>query len=150
MTTTEPRMQTIENATLDDVRPGDHVTWEDTWECRGVTRTVRREGIAAYQRPTGDWDTADGMNITPGEREGVTLTIRRPVQERPPERDGAVIVHLEHEAIRAKDNTGHLNDFHRLTYDTDTHTWYGMDLAGNLRWTTSRDITPGTWKVDAA
>ena len=71
----------------------------------------------------------------------------RPAQELPTE-DGAVIVHLEHEAIRAKDNTGHFNDFHRLTYDADTQTWYGMDLAGNLRWTTSQDIIPGTWKVD--
>ncbi|WP_214429835.1 hypothetical protein, partial [Escherichia coli] len=71
----------------------------------------------------------------------------RTVPPLPPESDGAVIVHLEREAIRAKDNTGHHNDFHRLTYDTDTRTWYGMDLAGNLRWTTTRDITPGTWKV---
>lgn len=70
-----------------------------------------------------------------------------PVQQLPAEYDGAVIVHLEREAIRAKDNSGHFNDFHRLTYDTDTQTWYGMDLAGNLRWTTTRDITPGTWKV---
>lgn len=65
-----------------------------------------------------------------------------------PTKDGSVIVHHEHEAIRAKDNTGHLNDFHRLTFDEDTQTWYGMDLAGNLRWTTADDITPGTWKVD--
>ena len=65
-----------------------------------------------------------------------------------PKMDGAVIVHLEYEAIQARDNTGHLNDFHRLTYDTDTRTWYGMDLAGNLRWTTADDITPNTWKVD--
>ena len=72
----------------------------------------------------------------------------RTVPPLPPESDGAVIVHLEREAIRAKDNSGHLNDFHRLTYDEDTRTWYGMDLAGNLRWTTTRDITPGTWRVD--
>lgn len=71
----------------------------------------------------------------------------RPVQELPT-KDGSVIVHLEHEAIRAKDNTGHLNDFHRLTLDEDTQTWYGMDLAGNLRWTTADDITPNTWKVE--
>lgn len=77
--THDPNVKTIENASLRDVRPGDHIIWEDTWECRGVTRTVRREGIAAYQSPTGDWYTADGMNITSGEGEGTTLTIRRTV-----------------------------------------------------------------------
>lgn len=65
-----------------------------------------------------------------------------------PTKDGSVIVHLEHEAIQARDHTGHLNDFHRLTFDEDTQTWYGMDLAGNLRWTTADDIIPGTWKVE--
>ena len=65
-----------------------------------------------------------------------------------PTKDGSVIVHLEHEANQARDHTGHLNDFHRLTFDEDTQTWYGMDLAGNLRWTTADDIIPGTWKVE--
>lgn len=71
----------------------------------------------------------------------------RTVPPLPPESDGAVIVHHEHGAIQARDNTGHLNDFHRLTYHADTQTWYGIDLTGNLRWTTSKGITLGTWRV---
>ena len=142
-----PTVETIENATRDDVRPGDHLIWVWSREWDGATITERREGIAHHRGPDGDWYNEAGMGLTDGEGKNITITIRRTIQELPTE-DGAVIVHLEREAIRAKDNTGHLNDFHRLTYDTDTQTWYGMDLAGNLRWTTTRDITPGTWKVD--
>ena len=47
---TNPDVKTIENATGDDVRPGDHITWEQTEVRKGVTRTVRREGIALTLR----------------------------------------------------------------------------------------------------
>ena len=69
----------IENASLDEVRPGDHLTWEHTREVDGVTVTVRREGVAGARYGNADWYTKDGMWITEGEGEGVTLTIRRPI-----------------------------------------------------------------------
>ena len=75
---TNPDVKTIENATGDDVRPGDHVTWDDVEEERGMTITTRREGIAHHRDLDGDWWTEDGMWITFGESEGDTLTIRRP------------------------------------------------------------------------
>ncbi|MCM3578688.1 hypothetical protein M3686_11210 [Micrococcus luteus] len=141
-------MQTIENARLDDVLPGDHLTWEDTWERRSVTRTVRREGIAAYQRPSGDWDAADGMNITCGEGEGITLTIRRTVQPRPAEYDGAVLIPAEgRKSITTTDG----QEFARLTFTTKQSIWYGPNLAalpGDLliQATSPSRLTPGTWK----
>ena len=73
-----PDVQVIENARLKDVRPGDHVTWDDVEEERGMTITTRREGIAHHRDLDGDWWTEDGMWITFGESEGDTLTIRRP------------------------------------------------------------------------
>lgn len=121
----------------DQVCVGDEVKWD----YYGLTMTA----TVACVNKTGSLYTAAGLHI--GVRSVGTWYVRRAVHTLP-ELDGAVIVHLEHEAIRAKDNTGHVNDFHRLTYDADTQTWYGMDLAGNLRWTTSQDITPGAWKVD--
>ena len=69
----------ITNATLDDVRPGDHLTWERRATWRGVDTVKRREGTAHFRVPvTGDWQTEDGEWITNGEGEGITLTIRRP------------------------------------------------------------------------
>lgn len=71
--------QTIENASLDDVRPGDYVVWEESSEeDRGVTRTVRREGIAHHRDISGDWCTEEDLWITDGE--GTTITIRRPIE----------------------------------------------------------------------
>ena len=71
----EPNAQTIENATPDEVRQGDHITWEETDTRKGVTRTVRREGIAYRRDSFGAWWTEDRGLITNGE--GDTLTIRR-------------------------------------------------------------------------
>ena len=74
----ETSVQIIENARLDDVRPGDHVTWDDVEEEHGITCTLRREGIAHHRDLDGDWWTEDGMWITGGAGEGITITIRRP------------------------------------------------------------------------
>ena len=71
-------VQVIENASLDDVRPGDHITWDDVEEEHGITCTLRREGIAHHRDLDGDWWTEDGMWVTSGEGEGIALTIRRP------------------------------------------------------------------------
>ena len=144
---TDPRIQTIENASIDDIQSGDYVIHAQTMNYMGITDSGQREGIAHHTDEDGDWRTEEGEWIICETNEGDTITIRRTIDALPT-KDGSVIVHLEHEAIQAKDNTGHLNDFHRLTFDEDTQTWYGMDLAGNLRWTTADDITPGTWKVD--
>lgn len=76
----DQNMQIIENATRDDVRPGDHIVWEHTETFRGVTRTVRREGIAHHREQLlDDWVTGDDGLITDGEGEDITLTIRRPI-----------------------------------------------------------------------
>ena len=72
----EPNAQTIENATPDEVRQGDHITWEETDTRKGVTRTVRREGIAHHRDSFGEWWTEGRGLIT--NCEGITLTIRRP------------------------------------------------------------------------
>ena len=74
----DQNMQIIENATLDDVRPGDHLVWEYAREVDGVTITVRREGVAGARYGNVDWYTKDGMWITDS-RQGDALTIRRPI-----------------------------------------------------------------------
>ena len=74
----DPNVKIIENATLDDVRPGDHLVWEYTREVDGVTITARREGIAACRYGNADWYTKDGLWITDVNFPG-TLTIRRPI-----------------------------------------------------------------------
>lgn len=76
-------VQVIENATRDDGRPGDHLTWEEVTTEGGVTRAVRHEGIAHHRDGDGDWCTEDGTWITlsDSDQAGVTLTIRRPITE---------------------------------------------------------------------
>lgn len=144
---TDPNIQIIENATLDDIQEGDHVIHSETIYYSGVTTSGRREGVAHHKDEDGCWRTEEGEWIVDETDENDTITIRRAIDTLPT-KDGAVIVHLEDEAIQAKDNTGHRNDFYRLTFDEHTQTWYGMDIAGNLRWTTADDITPNTWKVE--
>lgn len=80
---TDTQMQTIENANLGDIRPGDHLTWTRTKVLGGVTSTQSYEGIAHHHDGDGDWLTKDDVWITDGEGEGFTLTIRRPIQELP-------------------------------------------------------------------
>ena len=77
----DPTVQTIENATCDDVRPGDHITWTRVKEIDGVIITERREGIAYHLDSEGDWWAQDGVWLTFGEGEGITLTIRRPAAQ---------------------------------------------------------------------
>lgn len=140
-------IQVIENASIDDIQAGDRVIHIQTMNYRGIINIGRREGIAHHLDERGIWCNEEGEWIICETEEDDTITIRRTIDALPT-KDGSVIVHLEHEAIRAKDNTKYLNDFHRLTFDEDTQTWYGMDLAGNLRWTTEDDIVPGTWKKE--
>ena len=143
---TKTGVQVIENATRKDVRPGDHIIWEDTWERHGVTRTVRREGIAAYRGPSGDWATADGMNITSGEGEGITITIRRPIPELPTTPETVIVANDGHEYITA-------------TFDGETYRAREAILLGSGHWQAAwrsdegvmvyviaEWIDPDTWK----
>lgn len=77
--THDPNVKTIENATPDDVLPGDHLTWETTRKVNGVTVKDRREGTAYSRDDYGDWHTMGGGLLTGRMVSGVTLTIRRTV-----------------------------------------------------------------------
>ena len=76
---TDHNMQVIENATRDDVRPGDHITWEQTWTVHDMTATQRREGVAHARDRDGDWYTERGAYITNYWASNGTVTIRRPI-----------------------------------------------------------------------
>ena len=77
--TNDPNVKIIENATRDDVRPGDHIIWKWVQEIDGVTIKSSHEGIAHHQEGDGNWWTEGGMWLTAGG--GVTITIRRPVAD---------------------------------------------------------------------
>ncbi|MDK8526503.1 hypothetical protein QP858_07995 [Trueperella bernardiae] len=145
----DSNVQVIENAYHSQIRPGDHVTWEWSRVRNGVTITDRLEGVAAWRDGHGEWITEDGDSVTAGEGEGITITVRRPVQELPTE-DGVVIVPADgHESITTTDG----QMFARLTFTTKKSIWYGPNIAAQpgdyVIQTTSRSrITPGTWKVD--
>ena len=141
----EANVQIIENATRDDIRPGDHVTWEWTREAGGVTITERREGIAHHRDSFGDWWPEKGWWITNGE--GVTLTIRRTAQE-PPTESGAVIVPADgHDYIETR--------VYNKTYRAReavrhwTGGWHAAWRSGpEVRGVVApEDITPGTWRT---
>lgn len=104
MSATDTRTETIENAALDDVRPGDHLTWTRVWERDGVTANTSREGIAHRRGDDDDWWTKGGMYITNGEGEGVTLTIRRrAVKELPTKPDTVIVPADGHKIVTATD-----------------------------------------------
>ena len=73
----DQNMQVIENATRNDVRSGDHLTWKWVQEIDGVTVRSSHEGIAHHQDEYGDWWTEGGMWLT--SVGAGTLTIRRPI-----------------------------------------------------------------------
>ena len=75
---TNPDVQTIENASLDDVRPGDHLAWEHVWKRSGVTVYERREGVADHRDREGDWCAKGGAWLAGLADGDTTLTIRRP------------------------------------------------------------------------
>ena len=145
---TDPNVQTIENATRKDVLPGDHVVFRRTWKRDGLAVVARREGIA-HHLDDGNWCTESGMYITLGVGEDGTITIRRPAQELPPERDGVVLVPADgHESITTTDG----QEFSRLTFTTKQSIWYGPNLAAQLgdwviQTTSTSRLTPGAWKV---
>ena len=73
-------VQIIENARMDDVRPGDHITWERVRSRIGAaTMLERREGIAHHRDKDGDWYTENDVWLAGLEDAAVTITIRRPI-----------------------------------------------------------------------
>ena len=149
MTTTELREQTIENATLDDVRPGDHLTWKWVQEIDGVTVKSSHEGIAHHQDEYGDWWTEGGMWLT--SVGAGTLTIRRTAPELPTE-DEAVIERADgHKYITAIFD-GETYRAREAVLGRDGR-WYGVwrraTPAPHVDTSVAPEhITPGTWKVD--
>ena len=145
----DPNVKIIEHVTRDDVRPGDHLVWESTREKDGVTITERREGIAHHRDSFGDWWTEGGAWLTLGEGEGVTLTIRRPIQELPTE-PGAVIVPADgHEYIEA--TLGGVTCRTREAFLSAGGLWMGVwrSSSGQVLLAVSREfIVQDTWKVD--
>lgn len=135
--TTDTHMKTIENARLDNVRPGDHIIWTRDKEYGGVISVERREGTAHHRDASSNWRTESGTWITGGEGEGTTLTIHRPVQELPTE-DGVVIVPADDREFIEVNDGGR---------------YYVMIHAGDGWWrggpdeVSSVDIIDGTWKV---
>ena len=146
-TPTEPNVQTIENAALDDVRPGDHLTWDLTWTHREVTLTNRREGIACHRDEFGDWWAKGRGCITVNGQAGATLTIRRPVQDVPTE-PGTVLEAADgHEYItatfagevyRAREAILNVPDHWHAAWRSDTSV---------MAYVISGWIDPGTWKA---
>lgn len=144
-------VQVIENATRDDGRPGDHLTWEEVTTKGGVTRAVRHEGIAHHRDGDGDWCTEDGTWITLGGsgQGGVTITIRRTIQELPTELCAVIVAKEEGEYIEAV-VLGAVWRAREAVLGQDDR-WHGVWRTGSGRvavWhARPGNITPGTWKV---
>lgn len=149
MTThTDTNVKIIENASTDDVLPGDHLTWERVKEIGGVASTERREGIAHRRDGCGDWLTKDRAWITDAARTSFTLTIRRTVKELPTN-PGAVIIPADgHEYIEAtmRGETVRAREATRSGAGGWYAAWRSGEQTSGLA--SSREITPGTWKVD--
>lgn len=145
-TTSEPRMQTIENATRDDVRPGDHIAWEATRTERGVSLTTRREGIAHYRDTFGNWCTKEGDDITIGEGEGVTIAIRRTVQPLPTVPGDVIVTNDGHETITATHagQTYHAREAVLLGGTNWLGAWRTEDCVHPYM--SPASIAPDTWK----
>ena len=143
----DQNVQIIENARLKDVRPGDHVIWEESDTERGVTSIIHREGVAHDRDSQGDWCTEEGLYITAGEGEDVTLTIRRHAQDLPTN-PGAVIIPADgHEYIEAtmRGETVRAREATRSGAGGWYAAWRSGEQTSGLA--SSREITPGTWKV---
>ena len=145
----DPNVQVIENATRDDVRPGDHLILETPRMWRDATITTRREGIAHHRDGDGDWCTDDGVWLTDFSDDSGTLTIRRTVKELPT-KPGVVIVPAGgHKRIMAEED-GETWSARDAVLSWDGR-WYGVWRSGDETHTfvARSGITPDTWKVDS-
>ena len=143
-----PTVETIENATRGDVRPGDHLILETPRMWRDVTITTRREGIAHHRDGDGDWCTEDGVWLTDFSDASGTLTIRRPVMELPTTPRTVIVPADGCEYIEAV-VSGVIWRTSEAILGQDGR-WHGVWRAGPVAVgsTSSDSITPGTWKVD--
>ena len=141
-------VETIENATRDDVRPGDHITWERVTTIDGATITARYEGTARYRDEGGDWWTSEGMYLTTADT--ATLTIRRTAPELPTTPRTVIVPADGHEYIEAV-VSGVVWRTREAVLGLDGR-WHGAWRVGSGRLavesTSSDSITPDTWKVD--
>lgn len=84
-------VEIIDNATLDEIIPGDTVIWKSTVNDFGVQTIYSREGTAHHQSKSGEWYTSNGGWITDGAGFSISITIKR-VNQKPPTEKGTVIV----------------------------------------------------------
>ena len=147
-THTDTHVKIIENAARADVRPGDHITWEQTQSPDGATIYERREGIAHHRDSFGDWCTEGGARLASLSGTGITITIRRPVQELPTKPGTVIVPDSLHEYITATVGgvTYHAREAILLGRD-DWHAAWRSDTSVTI-YATPDQITPGTWKVD--
>ena len=146
-TPAEPNVQIIENATRDDVRPGDHITWMHVEEIDSVATKHHREGIAHHRDRDGDWRAKDEACITIGE--GTTLTIRRTGPELPTEPDAVIERADGHKYITATVNGETYRTREAMLSGERWHAVWRRDSGrGAISFVRSHEITPGTWQVD--
>lgn len=146
-THTDTNVKIIENATRDDVRPGDHITWMCVEEIDSVTTKHHREGIAHHRDRDGDWRAKDEACITIGE--GTTLTIRRTAPELPTEPDSVIERADGHKYITATVS----GETYRareaiLSGERWLAVWRRGSGRGAISFVRPEEITPGTWQVD--
>ena len=146
----DPNVKIIKNATRDDVRPGDHVTWEYTGAREGVTTFERREGIAHHRDSDGDWCAEGGRYITYSEGYGRTITIRRTVQELPTKCGTVIVANDGHKFIKAEvDGIAHRA---REAVLGANGLWYGAwrkaEGDGLLSAMFPEHISAPTWKLE--
>ena len=113
---------------------------------RSVTATEIREGIAHHRNEDDAWCATDGMWIAPCDGEGITITIRRPVQDVPTE-PGTVIVNNDgHEYITAT-TAGQTYRAREaiLIGENQWHAAWRSD-EGVLIYVSRERIDPDTWK----
>ena len=146
----DQNVKIIRNATRDDVRPGDRITWEEARVYHGVTAFQRHEGIAHHRDSSGDWCSKEGAWITCGDGEGITITIRRPVKDLPT-KPGTVIVPADGHARIEAVVCGVVWYANEAVLSRDGR-WRGVWRVGSGRLAVGSSgpeyITPGTWKVD--
>ena len=144
----DPNVQVIENATRDDVRPGDHLILETPRLWRDVTITTRREGIAHHRDGDGDWCTEDGVWLTDFSDDSGALTIRRPVMELPTTPRTVIVPADGCEYIEAV-VSGVVWRTREAILGLDGR-WHGVWRAGRVAVgsTSSDSITLDTWKED--
>lgn len=143
----ESNVKIIENATRDDVRPGDHIIWEQTWTVHDVTTTQRNEGVAHAHDRDGDWYTESGTYITNYWASNYTLTIRRTVQELPTEPETVLEAADGHEYITAT-FAGEVYRAREAILRVPHH-WHAAWRSDTsvMAYVISGWIDPGTWKV---